>query len=116
MNDEQCEWLFIPQQAHSDAAQDAQTTSQQLVVDNRRIALFYFWKAVNEVKSLLRIRYLWARIGNMLTLSRALRNHTTRRHDVLNSVWQALRPLTWKYAQIFSHLKRTGGALRYNIR
>jgi hypothetical protein len=96
------EWLLIPA-AHNVAA-------------NNNQALFRFRKAINKVKSILRIRYIWARVGNMLTLSRTLRNHNTRRHAILNSVWQSLRPLTWKYAQLFSHLKRTGGVLRYNIR
>ena len=105
------EWLLIPPQAHENAA-----NQNQLVVNNRPTALFRFRKAVHRIKSILRIRYLWARVGNMLTASRALRNHRTRRHDVLNAVWQALRPVTWRYAQLFSHLKRTGGVLHYNIR
>ena len=117
-NDDQSEWLLIPQ-AHNVAANDDQTNinviSQHFVMDTRRIALFRFRKAVRRVQSILRIRYLWARIGNMLTASRSLRTHTSRRHDILNSVWQALRPLTWRYAEMFRHLKRTGGRLHYNI-
>ena len=113
--DEVIEWLFVPPQAHEDAANVLQLNNQ-LVVENRRIGLFRFRKAVRKIKSLLRVRYLWARIGHMLTLNRTLRRRSARRHDVLNSVWQALRPLTWRYAQLFSHLRRTGGVLRYNIR
>ena len=121
--DEVIEWLLVPPQANNDAVNAVnnavnvvQLNNQQLVVENRRIGLFRFRKAVKKIQSLLRIRYLWARIGHMLTQNRTFRRHTTRRHDVLNSVWQALRPLTWRYAQLFSHLRRTGGVLRYHVR
>ena len=109
--DEVIEWLFVPPQAHNNAA-----NNNQLVVNQRPSMLFRFRRAVHRVKSILRIRYLWARVVNMLTASRALRNHRTRSHDVLNAVWQALRPVTWRYAQLFSHLNRTGGVLHHNIR
>ena len=102
--DNHLDWEVIPQPiAHIDAAQMPQLPQ----------AVLRFRKAVRKIKTVLRIRLLWARIGHMLNRNRTLRLHTTRRHDVLSSVWRALRPNTWKYALLFTHLKRTNGILHY---
>ena len=103
-NVEHEEWEVVSD-AHLGAAQTINVAHQTAASRWRR--------AFRKITMLLKVRFIWARTGHFLAKRRTAGTHTSRRYEVISSVWKALRPLTWQFASLFSHLKRTGGTLQY---